>query len=231
MPTNFHDPIRRRVFLGGACTGVAALLLPACTRLPAFSLDEAIRRLLLLSSENAFARLTAPGGFWDAQVAELGLGDALGTRGDVLSRILTSALVKERLEDEFADIAIEGSFRAAPIVADAVRVIGFQNAVDLVRGGPRSATQALRGEMGGQLIDAMVPELGDAIRIASDPLVAELLNAATGSDIGRIARNFAGTIDDTIWTEIGREEEAIRRDPRATNDRVLIDVFGRGPAY
>ncbi|MHA7819432.1 MAG: DUF4197 domain-containing protein [Erythrobacter sp.] len=219
----------RRSLLRGAAAGSLVLALPACATYPGgFSLTEAIRRLLLRATDNAFARLTAPDGYWDDQVARIGLSSLLGTRGDTLTRILTSTLFKDRLEEAFADIAIEGSYRAAPIVADAVEVIGFANAVELVRGGPQAATTALRGELGGQLIDAMVPELGEAIRIASDPLVAELVNAATGTDVGGIAQRLAGNVDDAIWTEIGVEEAAIRRDPQATRDPVLIGVFGAG---
>ena len=220
---------RRQVILGGI--GVTAVLaLPACASYPRFSLTEAIRRLLLLSSERAFARLTAPDGYWDDQVARLGLGDLLGTRGDVVSRILTSRLFKDRLEDAFADIAIEGAYRAAPIVTDAVRVIGFENAVDLVRGGPQAATTMLRGELGGRLIDSLVPELGRAIEIASDPLVAELIDGLTGTNVGAIAQGLAGNVDDAIWTEIGYEEAAIRANPEETRDPLLIGVFGAGAA-
>ncbi|MFL0356103.1 DUF4197 domain-containing protein [Erythrobacter sp. GH1-10] len=221
---------RRAVLLGGA-GALAVLSLPACSTYPGFSLTEAVRRLLLLSSERAFARLTAPDGYWDQQVARLGLGNLLGTRGDVISRILTSALFKDRLEEAFADIAIEGSYRAAPIVTDAVRVIGLANAVELVRGGPTAATDALRGELGGRLIDAMVPELGRAIEVASDPLVAELIDGLTGTDVGGIAQRLAGNVDDAIWTEIGVEEAAIRANPDATRDPLLIGVFGAGAVY
>ncbi|TRD12826.1 DUF4197 domain-containing protein [Erythrobacter insulae] len=218
----------RRAIIRGAMGGAAVLVLPACSTIPGFSLTEAVRRLLLLSSERAFARLTAPDGYWDEQVARLGLNNLLGTRGDVLSRILTSTLFKNRLEDAFADIAIEGSYRAAPVVTEAVRVIGIGNAIALVRGGPKAATAALRGELGGRLIEAMVPELGEAIEIASDPLVGQLIDAATGTDISGIARRLAGNIDDAIWTEIGNEEAVIRANPQATRDPVLIGVFGAG---
>ncbi len=227
----FDTPTSRRAMFRGTAGAALLITIPACTGYAPWSLEEAIRRLLLRSSENAFARLTEPDGFWDDQVARLGLSNLLGTRGDVVARILTSALFKDRLEGEFADIAIEGSYRAAPIVADAVRVIGLRNAVDLVRGGPQAATTALRGEMGGQLIDAMVPELGEAIRVASDPLVAELLNAATGANVGGIAQRLAGNIDDAIWREIGVEEAAIRANPQATGDPALIEVFGTGARY
>lgn len=231
MNASLDARLGRRRFLGSAAAGAAILALPACSSFPRYSLTEAIRRMLLLSSERAFARLTAPGGYWDQQVARIGLGNMLGTRGDVLSRILTSSLFKSRLEHAFADIAIEGSERAAPIVADAVRVIGIDNAVALVKGGPRAATTFLRGEMGGQLIEAMVPELGRAIEIASDPLVGQLIDAATGANVSGIANRLAGNVNDAIWEEMGVEEAAIRANPEETRDPLIIGVFGAGSAY
>jgi len=217
----------RRAFLAGIAAS-SVLALPACTSMGGFSLVDAVQRLLYLSSERAFARMLADNGFWDEQVATLGLSSFLGTRGDVLTRILTSALFKNRLEDAFGDIAYKGAERAAPVVTDAVRVIGVQNAIDLVRGGPTAATAFLRGSMGTRLIDAMVPELGSAMRVASDPLVGELLNGLTGVDVAGVANRVAGNVDNTIWREIGVEETAIRADPASTRDPLIIGVFGAG---
>ena len=221
-------PTGRRAFLGGLSLGGAALVLPGCAGLPGFSMVDAVQRILFLSSERAFGRMLQSDGFWDQQVAQLGLGDLLGTRGNVLSRILTSALFKSRLENAFGDIAYEGAERAAPLVTDAVRTIGIQNAIDLVRGGPTAATGFLRQSMGRTLIEAMVPELGTAMRVASDPLVGELLQGLTGVDLSGATNRFATNIDDTIWREIGVEEAAIRRDPQATRDPLIIGVFGAG---
>ncbi|RPF72396.1 DUF4197 domain-containing protein [Aurantiacibacter spongiae] len=220
-----QSPVGRRTFLGGALAG-SLLALPGCSSFGGFSLTDAVRRLLYVSSEQAFMTLTAPGGFWDEQVAQLGLANLLGTRGTVLSGILTSSLFKSRLEGAFADIAIEGAERAAPLVADAVRVIGIQNALALVNGEPTAATAFLRQNMGTTLVEAMVPELGEAMRIANEPLVGELLAGLTGVDVGGVARSFSRTIDDAIWTQMGREEANIRANPRATNDPLLIGVFG-----
>ena len=219
----------RRALLAGVAGGGALLLLPACASTGGgYSMEEAVRRLLLLAADNAFARLTAPGGFWDEQVARIGLDQFLGSRGNTLSRILTSQLFKDRLEERFAGFAIEASFRAAPVVTDAVRVIGFANAIELVRGGPSAASTYLRGEMGTALLDAMVPELGDAIRLAEDPLVGEALGALTGVRVGEVASRIGREVDDAIWGEIAAEEAAIRADPRATRDPLLIGVFGLG---
>ncbi|MBU2589095.1 MAG: DUF4197 domain-containing protein [Alphaproteobacteria bacterium] len=219
----------RRSLLAGAAGAGALLLMPGCASTGGgFSMEEAVRRMLLLASENAFARLTAPGGFWDEQVARIGLNQLMGTRGDVLSRILTSSLVKDRLEERFADFAIEASFRAAPVVTDAVRVIGFENAIDLVRGGPTAASTFLRAEMGSALIDAMVPELGEAIRLSNDPLIGQAIGALTGVNPGDVASRIGREVDNAVWGEIAREEAAIRANPQATRDPLLIGVFGLG---
>lgn len=226
--TVIHTPASRRSLLGGLAAGTALLALPGCNSMGGFGLVDAVQRLLYLSSERAFGRMLQANGFWDQQVASLGLGNVLGVRGDVLSRILTSGLFKSRLDRAFGDIAYRGAERAAPVVTDAVRVIGFENAIDLVRGGPTAATAFLRGNLGSRLVDAMVPELGTAMRVASDPLVGQALSALTGVDTAQAAARFADTIDEVIWREIGNEEAAIRADPASTNDAAIIAIFGAG---
>lgn len=222
----------RRAFLAGSAVALGALALPGCASYGGgISLTEAIRRLLLLSSERAFVRMTARDGFWDQSVSRLGLGEMLGTRGDVLGRILTSALFKQRLEGVVADIAVDASYRAAPLVTDAVRTIGFSNAVDLIRGGPTAASSYLKQEVGFRLVEALVPEVTDALRVAQDPLLGQLLSAATGVDVGGVANRFTGEISDVIWNEIGHEEAAIRADPRSSGDPSLATVLTAGGAF
>ena len=221
-------PTGRRAFLGGLTAGTAGLALSGCASIPGFSLTDAVQRILFLSSERAFARMLDGGGFWDEQVARVGLENLLGARGGVLSSILTSSLFKDRLFDAFGDIAYEGADRAAPLVTEAVRTIGIQNAIDLVNGGPTAATAFLRGSMGSTLIEAMVPELGTAMRVAQDPLVGQAIAALSGVDVPQVASRISRSIDDTIWKEIGIEEAGIRANPRETGDPLIIGVFGTG---
>ena len=211
MATELNIAVARRSFLiGAAATGVLAL--PGCTTMGGygFSFVDAVRRLLEYSSRNAFARLTAPGGFWDSQVARFDLPAVFGRRGGVLQNILTSGLFRERLQRRLNEFAEDGAHRAAPLVADTIRTIGFENAVDLVRGGPTAATSYLRGAMGRALIDAMVPALGDAMRVAGDPLVSQAINALAGIDTMQLARAIADSADNAIWSQIGAEEAATR---------------------
>ncbi|NMW31875.1 DUF4197 domain-containing protein [Altererythrobacter sp. RZ02] len=220
-------PHSRRTFMI-ALSATGALGVSGCASLPGFGFTDAIKRLLTLSSERAFARLTADGGFWDQQVGQIGLSNILGTRGNLLSGILTSAVFKDQLEGAFADVAVKGAERAAPLVADAVRIVGIQAAEQLVRGGPTAATSFLRGEMGNSLAEAMVPELGDAIRFANDPVIGQAIARLSGVDVAGVSNRFSSQINDAIWTEMGIEEAGIRRDPQSTNDPLLIGVFGLG---
>lgn len=211
---------RRTILAGGAAT--AALALPGCSSLGGFSLVEAVRRLLERSTRLAFARLMAPGGFWDNQLARLDLPDVFGSRGGVLQSILTSGPIKTKLQRELNHVAEDGARRAAPLVAEAVRTIGIANAKALLRGGPVAATGFLRQNMGTSLVEAMVPALADGMRLARDPVVGQALAALTGVDMAGAARSLATSADEAIWGEIGREETAIRANPESTNDPVLI---------
>ncbi len=225
MNTGSNPNIARRTFLAGA-TGAGVLALSGCTSLGGFSMVEAVRRLLTVSSQGALGRLTAPGGFWDNQLARLDLPDVFGSRGSVAQTILTSAIFKDRLQQQLNIVAEDGARRAAPVVTETVRTIGIDNAVALVRGGPTAATEFLRGNMAGSLVEAMVPALGQGLRAASDPIVGQAIAALTGIDLTGVSRQLSVKADTAIWGEIGREEASIRANPQRTNDPVLIGVFG-----
>lgn len=223
---NRPSSLNRRAMLGGI-SSVAVLSIAGCATFPAFTLEDAVRRLLFLSTDRAFARLLQPGGFWDSQVARLALPEVIGNRGGIMQRILTGPIFRDRLQRAFNDMAYEAADRAAPAVTDAVRTIGIRNAVALLRSSdPMAATSFLHLEMGTSLVEIMVPEFGDALRVSREPLVGEVLSALTGVDVGGIANSLAFEADNAIFRAIGREEAAIRADPGATNDPVLMGAFG-----
>ena len=223
---NIHNGVMaRRTFLAG--TAAAGLLaLPGCQSLGGFSMVDAIRRLLTLSSRAAFARLTAPGGFWDSEVARFEAPEVFGASGTgVLKNLLTSALFKQNLQRQLNIVAERGAERAAPVVYAAVSKISIPDAIGLVRGGPTAATSYLRTEMGPALINAMIPGLTDALRLSGDPVIGQAVRALAGVDIGQMAQAVANRADNSIWYQIGHEESAIRRRPETTSDPLLIVVF------
>ena len=57
-----------------------------------------------------------------------------------------------------------------------------------------------------------------------------MVGGGQGAFIGGVHR-IASRIDDTIWTEIGREESLIRANPRSANDPLIASVFGAEAAF
>jgi Protein of unknown function (DUF4197) len=217
---------RRNLMLAGVAGTV--LMLPGCASMPGFSLTEAIRRLLTLSSQNAFALLLQPGGFYDSNVARIALPEQFGgNRGTgVLSVILQSRTFRDRLQRQLNRAAEKGAERAAPLVADAVRNVSIEDAAAIVRGGPQAASGFLRGKMGPALVDAMLPGISDGLRLFDDQVIGKAVQSVTGFDIAALASDINRKADDAIWSAIGLEESNIRANPQATNDPVLIGVFG-----
>lgn len=89
---------RRRLMSGALALPILAL--PSCTTgLGGFGLVDAIRELLTLSSQHAFANLLRTNGFFDSNVARIDLPPQLGRNGAslILSRVLTSDPIKQRL--------------------------------------------------------------------------------------------------------------------------------------
>ncbi len=219
---------RRQILLAGIAG--TALTLPGCSSIPGFSMTDAIRRLLSLSSQQAFATLLQPGGFYDSNVARIALPDRLGgsAGSGVLGAVLGSSIFRKRLQKELNRAAEKGAERAAPLVADAVRNVSIADAASIVRGGPEAATAFLRGQMGGKLIDAMLPGIGGALKLASNDVVGQAIKSVSGFDVNALASDINTKADNAIWKSIGAEESAIRADPQKTNDPLLISVFGLG---
>ena len=216
----------RRQLLVATAAG-AALVLPGCQTMPGFSLTEAIRRLLALASQNAFALLLQPGGFYDSSVARIALPDRFGGNAgvNIISLVLQSRSFRDRLQRQLNRAAEKGAERAAPIVADAVRTVSIEAAAEIVRGGPQAATQFLRGKMGVALVDSMLPGINDGLRLFDDQVINKAVQSVTGFDMAALGADITRKADDAIWAAIGLEEGNIRANPQATNDPLLIGVF------
>lgn len=219
------EPCARRGFLAGAIAAGGLLALPGCATIAEYSYVDAVRRMLALSTQNAFSRLTAPDGFWDSAVARINLPVLFGKRGGIAQGILASDAFRERLQHQLNNIAEDGARKAAPVVADAVRTVGIANAVAILTGEPTAATTFLRGQMGPGLVNAMIPELEQAMRIARDPILSQAITALAGVNITDAAHALALEADNAIWYEIGAEEARIRENPQSTNDPLLIGAL------
>ncbi|HYE28460.1 MAG TPA: DUF4197 domain-containing protein [Allosphingosinicella sp.] len=208
------------------------LALPGCaTRLgDLFNLEDAIRRLLTLSSQRAFARLLADEGFFRDDLARIELPPQLGGSGvtAALAIALGTRAVQERLLRIVNEAAEEGAERAAPVVYDSIRDMAITDAFRIVRGGPTAATDHLQRSMGERIFDAIFPGVGQALRLAENGVIQRVLTVATGINFPGLHADVARKTSAAIYRAIGREEAAIRADPAATGDPVLAGVFALG---
>jgi Protein of unknown function (DUF4197) len=217
---------RRSVLI--ATTSTPILILPGCAGGLGLSLIDAIRRLLGLSSQRAFASLLRENGFLDSNVAKIALPDALGGERatNIVSAVLTSGAFRSRLSKQLNRAAEKGAELAAPVVADAITNLGVADAAKIVAGGGSAATDLLMTAMGSALIGKMLPGIDGGLKLFDSPVVVEALRQVTNIDFAGIRDDVTRKASDGIYKAIGQEEIAIRADPSSTNDPLLMSVFG-----
>ena len=215
----------RRSLLVAGCA-LPLLALPGCQTLGGFSFEDAIRRILTLSSQRAFARLLQENGFFEDELARIPLPPQFAGVGAVASALLRTPLVQDQMLRLMNRAAANAADVAAPIVYDAIRGMSIADAVSLVRGGPTAATDYLQRIMGNAIVDAMFPGVGNALRMFDNGVLNQVVQAATGINFGGLQRHVADSAARGIYRAIGREEAAIRANPRETGDPVIIGVFG-----
>ena len=216
---------RRTLIVSTALLPVLAL--PGCAQTGGFSLVEAIRRLLSLSAQRAFASLIQENGFFDSQVARIDLPDQFGgdRASNIVAALLNTAAFRNRLTRQVNRAAEKGAEVAAPIVADAILKVGIPNAAAIISGGGSGATDLLKSAMGDALLSAMIPGIDNGLRLFDNGIVTEALRAATGIDFAGLRADVTRKASDGIYRAIAREEVAIRANPATTNDPLLMGVF------
>jgi hypothetical protein len=200
----------------------------ACTSVPrGVPLDEGVRRLLTLSTQRAFARLFAPNGFYDAQVARLPalMGRVPGKWGAMLEAVMQTDAFRRRALQMLNRIAQDAAWRATPVVMDAIRGLPPGQALVVLRGSPTAATDLLKTRAGPEVMDAMLPGISRGLRSDLAEMAGAALSAGTGVDYVELGQTLAAQAMDAMFAAIGREEAAIRADPRSTRDPVLIDLL------
>ncbi|VXC90296.1 DUF4197 family protein [Sphingomonas sp. AX6] len=217
---------RRRLMAFAAIAPIIGL--SACaTPMGGYTLDEGVRRLMIVSSQRAFQRLIQPGGFYDDQLTRIEIPDFEGDRsGAVLSAILRTSAVRRQIAIALNDVAVDAADHAAPIILDSVRRMTIADAVSVLRGGPTAATDLLERQTGGALVQAMFPEFSGGLRSDAFEIMSAALGAQTGFDYRWLADSAARSASSAIFRAIGREEAGIRADPRGTRDPVLIALLG-----
>ncbi len=218
---------RRRMLFAVAALPLATL--PACTTLgdlEGFGFENALRRLLTVSSQRAFANLLTDNGFFSDELARVPLPPQFAGAGGIASALLRTPAVQNQLLGVMNRAASNAAEAAAPIVYDSIRNLTITDAMALVRGGPTAATDFLQRAMGSAIVDAMFPDVGNALRLLDNGIVNQVVQAATGISFAGLQRHVSEAAANGIYRAIGREEAAIRANPRSANDPLIASMFG-----
>ena len=228
------DPTRssRRAFLATALLGSATLMAGCATVGTTGGLDEALRRLLTISTQRAVTRLVEDNGYLNDALARVSLPGTTGDgdrSGAVLGALLRSRPVQDQMLRLVNDAAGEAADRAAPVILDSIRNLSFTDAVAIARGGPTAGSDYLERAIGPRIIDAMLPEVSAALRsFGGDSVLGPVIGAATGVNVVGLQRVVTTQAARGLWRAIGREEAAIRADPRSARDPLVEAVFAGG---
>jgi hypothetical protein len=234
----------RRRIVAVALVGGALLALPGVAQAqaeaqaqPALAVanaetdSEAVRQLMVQSSQNALARLGQPNGFLTSNVARFGMPVLFASKVATSTGPLAQAAFRAQLIQRLNLHAEAGARGATPTVADAARKLPIVNAASILRGsGPTAATSAMRLEMGSGLVNALRIPIEQALVTAQDPIIAEAIATLPGVTLGDVAHAIAISADNGIWYEIGSAEARIRANPAATGNAALIAALAPTPA-
>jgi len=221
--------LSRRSLIAAGVT-LPLLALPGCTTIGdfgGFGLEDAIRRLLTMSSQRAFSKLLREEGFFQDEVARIDLPEQLGGGGtaSIASALLRARPVQNQLLKLVNDAAAKGAENAAPVVYSSIRDLSISDATSIVRGGPNAATEYLERSIGERIVEALFPGIGSALRLLDGGILSRALGSTAGIDFTGLQRDVTRKAATGIWRAIGREEAVIRANPQATRDPVLIGVF------
>ncbi|MEW4466424.1 DUF4197 domain-containing protein [Parasphingorhabdus sp. JC815] len=207
---------------------MAMLGLPGCTSLPPLSLTEAVRRLLTVSSQNAFAELMQPNGFFDSQIARISVPDKLGgaRATNIATAVLGSKPIQKRLLIQVNRAAETGAELAAPIIAETIKNMSIADAAAIIKGGDRAATALLQRELGPSLATHILPGISKGLNLFDNEIINLALSQVSNINFTDISEDVTRKVSDSIYRSIGAQEAKIRANPASTNDPLLISVFG-----
>ena len=207
---------RRQVLAGAGAAGLLLLMPGGASAADRSRLDVA-RRLMRVSTTRAFAKLSAPNGFWDSPVARFDLPELF-----VTGRKPIPAASREQLQRRLNLVAEAGARRAGQVARGTSGVIKREDADAIITGDATAGTSVLRSRVGARMINEMIPAIERALRSERDPVVIAAVGKLSGVELRDVAKAVALKADSAIWYQIGAEEGDIRTNPQTTGDAVLI---------
>jgi hypothetical protein len=205
-----------------ACAGMGGL--------GSLNLVEAIKQLLLLSSQRGLSKLASNGGFLNNAATKIGMGDVLDTgKMSAVLMVLNQLGVLNGVEQGMNKAAEQAAGKIAPWIADGVKGMSITDAASIINGPGDAATNLLKTAVGNKLQSELGGLVGGALQAMN--VLGPLLGASGinigGLNLGNITNGITQKAGTAIFGAIAQEERFIRANPQATGNADIIAAFAR----
>lgn len=201
----------------------------------ALSNDEIIAGLkeaLSVGAQNSSSKLSSLDGFF----ANAAIKVLMPAEAKKVETTLRNAGMGQMVDDAILSMnraAEEASKSAAPIFIDAIKQIGFQDALGILRGTDTAATSYLKGKTISPLTSAFKPVIDEALQKTGATkywkTVFETYNKLP-TTFKKINTDLSGYVTEKalsgLFYQVAIEEQQIRKNPAARVNDVLKKVFG-----
>ncbi len=191
-----------------------------------------LKEALSVGAKNSSGKLSAIDGFFANAAIKVLMPD----EAKKVESTLRNAGMGEMVDKAILSMnraAEEASKSAAPIFIDAIKQMGFQDALSILRGTDTAATFYLKGKTLTALTSTFKPVIDEALQKTDATkhwkAVFETYNKLP-TTFRKINTDLSGYVTDKalsgLFYQVALEEQKIRKDPAARVNDVLKKVFG-----
>lgn len=191
-----------------------------------------LKEALSVGAQNSSGKLSVPDGFF----ANMAIKVLMPEEAKKVETTLRNAGMGDMVDKAILSMnraAEEASKSAAPIFIEAIRQMGFQDALSILRGTDTAATFYLRGKTLEALTTTFKPVIDEALQKTDATKywksVFETYNKFP-TTFKKINTDLSGYVTDKalngLFYQVALEEQKIRKDPAARVNDVLKKVFG-----
>lgn len=193
-----------------------------------------LREALTVGSKSVVSTLGTDGGFAASPSYRIPLPESLATARSVASNVGLGGYF-DTLEEKMNEAAEAATPKAQALFLGAISQLTFTDVMNIYRGGDNAATRFLQDKTATELGSEMRPIIERSLnevgayttfntlidRYNALPLVSDISADLTG--------HVVTLANQAIFSELGKQEAAIRQDPARQTTALLRQVFGSNP--
>lgn len=200
------------------------------SKLSSGDVSNALKQALSIGVEEGVQKLSAEDGFYKNELVKILMPEELRNVESLLRTIGLGSLADEgvKLFNRAAEDAVS---EAAPIFANAITSITFDDAKDILLSSDNAATNYLKTETSVQLFDAFEPKVASSLdKVGANDVWNKLITTYNSVADKNINTNLNEYVTDQaidgVFKMVAEKESGIRNNAAFRTTSILKDVFG-----